>query len=325
MILKMFNIWYFFWILVSVGSCIGLYYLLRTKSEKTQKIVLWSILAFALLLHFLKLFIPPYSTTVSVKYSESWFVNICGANIFLFPIIFLTKNKYLKDYMFYMGVISGILTILIPIEAVQKVSQAEELLDIIRFYIHHTIIWIVPLNMVLFRLHTIDWRRVWCVPACLLGVMLFIMVNQVLQSELGFIPLRNNDLLGIGYKNSSLIWGPGEEGLAKIFTWACPDVFKTIPVGEMAGQPKYWPWFWLICPLFIILTPICFAISLIFDFVGFKLNMKWLFERIGNKFAKKQLSDEEYEELYGNIPEKYRPKRKVKKVESKNTTNYTEL
>lgn len=325
MIIKMFNIWYFFWITISVGMFFGVYFLLRSRTEKTQKIVLWSILAFALLLHFLKFFIPPYSTDINRLYRDSWFVNICGANIFLFPILFLTKNKYLKDYMFYIGVLSGIISVLAPLEPLQKSNQVGEWLDIVRFYIHHSILWIVPLNMVLFRLHTIDWRRVWVVPACLLGVMLFIILNQIFQSELGFIPLRSDDMLDVNYKNSSLIWGPGNKDVAKLISWACPDIFKTIPVGEFAGQPKYWPWFWLICPAFIILTPVCFGISLIFDFAGFKINMKCYKETLSKKFKRKQLTDEEYDALYGNIPEKYRPKRKTKSKPQNTNSDYKDL
>lgn len=70
---------------------------------------------FGLLLHFPKMYIAPYGEMIdgewvitSRGWRDSWFVNICGANIALFPFFFLTKNKYLKDYMFYVGVISAI-------------------------------------------------------------------------------------------------------------------------------------------------------------------------------------------------------------------------
>ena len=86
-------------------------------------------------------------------------------------------------------------------------------------------------------------------------------------------------MFDINYKNSSLIWGPTDD-IAKVFTWACPSFFKTIPVGEHAGETKYWPWFWLIVPCFVIITPLCFLISLIFDHKHLKsdiisLKTKW--------------------------------------------------
>ena len=76
MIIEMFNGWYFFWLLLSAGAIVGLYFLLRNRSETTKKAVLWSLLAFGLLLHFLKVYIPPYSVDEARMLRDSWFVNI---------------------------------------------------------------------------------------------------------------------------------------------------------------------------------------------------------------------------------------------------------
>ena len=160
-----------------------------------------------------------------------------------------------------------------------KVNQAEEWVDILRFYLHHSLLWYVPLMMVLLKLHTLDYRRVWSVPMIFLIVMLFIMLNQVFQSELGFIGLRGDDIHQITYINNSLIWGP-DGNLSKLIEWAVPDFFKTIPVGEHAGETKYWPWFWLIVPCFVILIPLCFVVSLIFDFPNFKEDFTNLINKI---------------------------------------------
>lgn len=312
MIVKMLNFWYFFWIVLTIGAAVGLYFALRNRSDKTKKIVLWSILVFALVLHFLKALFPPYSVDQGRLYRDSWFVNICGANIALFPFFFLSKNKYIKDYMFYIGVLSGLISLFYPMEVIIKSNPTGEWLDVVRFYIHHGILWIVPLNMVLLKLHELEYLRLFMVPVCLLGVMLFIMLNQIFQSELGYIPLRGDDMLDINYKNSSMIWGPDND-LGWLLIWCVPKVFRTIPVGPMAGAEKYWPWFWLIVPAFVILTPICFAICMIFQHKDFVLDCKLFVDKLKTRFGKPELTDEEYEEKYWNIPEKYRPKRKSKK------------
>ncbi|MBQ2781358.1 MAG: hypothetical protein IJF42_07385, partial [Clostridia bacterium] len=83
MIIEMFNFWYFFWLILAAGSIVGLYFLLRNRSEKTQKIVLFAFLAFGFVLHFLKMYIPPYSVDQARWYRDSWFSNICAANIAL--------------------------------------------------------------------------------------------------------------------------------------------------------------------------------------------------------------------------------------------------
>ena len=234
-----------------------------------------SILLFALLLHFLKCFFPPYSTDTSRLYRDIFFINICAANICLFPIIFISKSNAWKDYMFYLGVLGGGLAIIYPAEPMLKMDQAAEALDIIRFYIHHGILLLVPLLSVVLKVHTLSYKRVWAAPACLLTVMLFIMLNQILQSELGFVPLRGNNLLEIGYKNSSYIWGPSDE-IGNFIAKFCPEIFKTIPVGEYAGQEKYWPWVWLLVPAFLLVTPIAFLLSLVFDFKSLKEDLSSL-------------------------------------------------
>ncbi len=278
MIIEMFNLWYFFWIILLGGLTVGLYFLLRNKSIKVQKGVLFSLLVIGFLLHFLKVYIPPYSVDEARMLRDSWFVNICAANIALFPFFFFSKNKKIWDYMFAIGVISGLLAIFYPEEPMAKVNQAAETLDIIRFYYHHWMLFSVPFLSVLFGHHKISYKRVLSAPTGLMLLMLFIMLNQIFQSELGFVPLRNAaDFFGIGYKNTSYIWGPGKNNaIGSFLALFCPKFFKTVPVGEFAGQEKYWPWFWLIVPVYLIVPVLTFLISLPFDFKNFKADMKML-------------------------------------------------
>ena len=289
MVIKMFNFWYFLWLMLWVELTIVLYYALRNKSEKTQKIVLWSFLAFGLLLHFLKRFIPPYSVDYDRHLRDSWFVNICGANIGLFPFLFFSKNKHVKDYMFYIGMISCLIALLYPQEPLAKSNQAGEFLDIVRFYYHHWMVGGIPLLMVLLGHHNLSWKRVWVAPTGLMLLGLFIMLNQLFMSELGFIPLRDGNIIP-NYKNSSYLWGPlnGDGsmdpigGFLAIFT---PEFMKTLPVAWTgsefaAGSVKYWPWFWLIFPVYILVTPMAFALSMIWDRKNFKSDMFLLKRKI---------------------------------------------
>ncbi len=137
---------------------------------------------------------------------------------------------------------------------------------------------------------------------------LFIILNRIFQSELGFIPLRNDNLSIPNYKNTSYIWGPLNSdgsvdpigGFLAIFT---PDFFKTIPVGPNQGQLKYWPWFWLLCPIYLIVTTVAFLLSLIWDHKTFlndvrnlPRNVQGTFGKLWTYFAKKEKRTEKTRE-----------------------------
>ena len=163
-----------------------------------------------------------------------------------------------------------------------KVDQIADFWDIIRFYYHHWMLLAVPLLMVLFGMHTLSYKRILAAPIGLLLLMLFIMLNQIFQSELGFIPLRSEDMLHINYKNTSYIWGPGtNDAIGTFLSWFCPDFFKVIPVGAYAGQEKYWPWFWLIFPVFMLVTPLAFGLSMAFDYRTFARDVKRISAKLG--------------------------------------------
>lgn len=296
---KIGNFWHIFFILLAAGICVGLYFLLRNRSDKCKKIVIGALLFFNLALHWLKLLFPPYAGKPDSIAEHMWFINICAVSVLTFPFIYLSKSNVAKDWMFYIGVISGFLALVYPTEAIGK-SVAT--IAVWRFYCCHALIIIAPLLMVLLKLHKLNYHNIWKMPFCMMAVLLFIICNQVLQSELGIIDMRGDDIFaaGCGYRNTSLIWGPTDD-IAKFFTWLTPEFMKTIPFGEYAGQAKYWPFFYLVpgCFVYFWLLPLLLCLPWEFshikqDFVTVKEKVKMYFQ---NKKNARQINEQSDNDL----------------------------
>ena len=283
------NFWYIFFILLAVGITVGLYFLLRNKSMKTKKIFIASVLFFNLGLHFFRLLFPPFAGNPSMIMENAWFINICAVSVLTFPFLFLSKSDTAKDWMFYIGVISGFLALVYPTEAL---GDSVATFDVWRFYLCHIIIIVIPLLMILLKVHHLNYRNVWKMPFCMMAVLLFIICNQVLQSELGIIAMRGDDILteGCGYRNTSLIWGP-TDSVSVLFTWLTPEFMQYVPAGEFAGEPKYWPFFYLLPGCFFYFWVLPFLLSLIWERKHIKEDFKALKIKIQQKRKNKIKTD----------------------------------
>ena len=54
-------------------------------------------------------------------------------------------------------------------------------------------------------------------------------------------------------------------------------------MGQYAGQEKYWPWFWLIVPVYVLVTPLAFLVAAVFDHKALKEDVKTLTNRLLHK------------------------------------------
>lgn len=287
--LELFKGFYFLYVALFIIVIIFSILLLKGKSESFKKRYISSLLFFSLLIHFLKLLFPPYVND-ELAFRKITPENICALSTLTFPFIFLSKNKYLKDYMFYVGLISGSIAVILPLEAIGKPAFV---FDVIRFYICHIIITVAPLLMVVTGLHTLDYHRIIMVPVLFLMVMAIIMVNEIILIEIGVIDIKDTpdgkDLLAVGrYRNFSLIFGPSIEyfvnnnitTLEDIIDIFVPEFFRTIPFGPLAGEKKYWPIIWAVFPVFIFLPLISMLLALYWEKDHLKSDLHVLKNRI---------------------------------------------
>lgn len=261
-----FNFFYFFYIALFVIILLTLYYVFRNKSKKTQKYLIAGILFFSLTIHFTKLLFYPYNTNMPYSIKKITFENICAVSTLIFPFIFLFGNNKWKDYMFYIGILSGFLALVIPTEALGKNVLTY---DLNRFYICHMIIFIAPFLMVKFGFHELSLKRLYNFPICFITVLCLILVNEVILIESNLVEVTKDTYFDIVNRNSSFIFGPKPEfaSAIKYLTWVNPRFI--MPVNN--NVTTYIPIVWLIIPVFVFFPLFEFFIYLAFNPHYFKI------------------------------------------------------
>jgi len=261
-VVEYFNFHYFLYVALAVGLLLGLYFALRNRSRKTSTVVLFGVLFFNFVLHFAKLAFEPYRGWMPHAIRTVTPENICAVSVLVFPWLFLSKSKILKDYMFYMGVISGTAATLFPVDVIGRNAFEFETM---RFYVSHVLLAVVPMLMVLLKLHTLDYRRIPKLPFLAYLTLCVILVNEIILIGTGFVHI--NHLFSNEIRNSALIFGPlGEvEIVGRFFTALTPRLFLTVPIGPNAGAAFYWPILWLVIPFYVYSCIAALLMSLPFE------------------------------------------------------------
>jgi len=274
------NTYYFLYLGIGFVLLVGLYFLLRNQSKKTQTIVLFSLLLGNFAMHFLKLYATSYQQWMPWAIRTVTPENICAISVLAFPWIFLSRIKILKDYMFYMGIFGGLGAMLIPVDAI---GLSPFVFESVWFYICHGLIWIVPLLMVLLKLHTLDYRRIIKVPLLVYGVLGIILVNEIILIGTGLVSA--NTLFCPNIRNAAMIFGPlpGDFFVAEMFLLLTPEFFTTVPVGPNAGTTFYWPILWLVIPFFVYFCILAILVALPFEYKNMKKDVR-IFKSKVSKF-----------------------------------------
>lgn len=279
------NIWYFTIIVIAIFTIILLFRYLRTKDEETKYKFLYKLTIINVIFHFLRLIFPPYVHDFR-KYTNLrvlrvvGFENICAVNTLLGPFLYKSKNKYIKDYYMFVGFIGGLVAMIIPINP--YTSRELFSFDMMRYFISHFILLIVPLFSYIFKLHTFNYRRFWCLPISFFACLTIIYLNENITYDLGWVEEK---------RNFSLIYGIPEnlpskfQPLAKFLTSIVPDNFKNY-VGPDGNIVAFTPLLWMITPFIVIVLPLSFIFNVCLDFKNFKLDSINLYNKIKNKFQK---------------------------------------
>jgi hypothetical protein len=239
---------YLLYILMLVLLTYIIYLFLKPRSERFRFFFLFSLLVFAFVLHFAKIFIVdsyreglPYSLTLASL------ENICAVSTVFFPFLFLSKNKTIKDYMVIVGSISGLVAFLIPAEGLGRLPFQG---NVIRFYIAHYIIFVVPFMMAKLKMHQIDYRRLWKLPLMVYFVMFIVLINELFLNLFGIVNATFADYQSGNFRNTAFVFGIPDilEPFKSFVYFLTPKIFLKNPFTDTI---LHWPIIWAAIPIYV--------------------------------------------------------------------------
>jgi hypothetical protein len=196
---------YLLYILMLVVLTYILYAFLKKRSERFRFFFLFSLLIFAFVLHFLKIIVvESYKAGLPYTLSLISVENICAFSTVFFPFMFLSKNKTIKDYMIIVGTISGLAAFFIPAEGFGRDPFQG---NVVRFYIAHYIIFVVPFLMAKLKMHQISYARLWKLPLIVYFVMFVVMLNEVMLNVFGIVNAHYTDYYSGNFRNTAFVFG----------------------------------------------------------------------------------------------------------------------
>jgi len=268
------NIYYFGYIIIALIVTVGAVKFLNKKSDKFRFWFIFGLIMTALFIHFAKIFIFPYTTlsqaTSTHILTKVTFENICAVSTLIFPFLYFTKNNTLKDYMIMVGMASGILTFLFPVDVMASTFNDGQYigprgafdLEVFRFYIAHYLLFLAPFLMMRYKMHKLSIRRAYRAPFILIAVLFLIFINELFLTAINWVP--REQLFSSNHRNPSFIFGVSSnlEGLGLVIGIFVPAVFLVHPI---TGVSFYWPVIWLILPLIIYGTLFTLIFMVFYD------------------------------------------------------------
>lgn len=295
------NGFYFMYMAIALVFFVVLVLLLKNRTYKTQHIVVSVILFLNLALHFAKIFFEPYASGYPSSLKHISFENICAVSAMLFPFIYLIKRQnVLHDYVFFIGIISGLLSLIYPTEALGRNAFS---FDVIRFYICHIILIVVPLTSAAVGLYRPRLKMFWAMPLLFMAHELIIFVNEIVLIKAGIVQSTWAEFLDRGIRNNSFVFGltPEFDAIKPLFDALTPNFLKTDVFGINGGVAFYMPVVWMFVPAFLFLCPIYVIISSPFwiaDIVTKKRRDKLIYQTSGKKPTKQKKQKKEFFDLH---------------------------
>lgn len=182
------NIHYFLWLAFLFACLFISLYLCKTFGKEFSRKYIEAILWINLAGHLLKQFFPYIMAEWPASISKSTPDNLCALYVLIAPFCFRFGNKYVKDYLFYMGVLSGLLAYLFPTSPVSEATHNMEYwwLETLRYYLCHMPIFVCGWLIALTGVHELDYKRIKWMPLFFFGAEAIIYLDALIIVALGW-------------------------------------------------------------------------------------------------------------------------------------------
>ncbi len=274
---EMFNFYYFLYLAIALCITVLSVRLLKNKSDKFRFWFIFGLIFMNFSIHFLKIFIFPYTDPYFVpsRIVKVSLENICAVSVVIFPFLYFVKNKVLKEYMVLVGLLSGLLTLLYPVDTFSETFNAVPIegiytktafsIETIRFYITHFTLFLSTFLMLHYKIHELSIKRAKWMPFILLGVLFIIYGNELLLSAFGLVP-QGSQMYAPDGRNPSLIFGvknlDSMVGIGNFIKFLVP---RFLTVNPFTGEPFFWPVVWMLIPVIVYGNILAITVNFIYD------------------------------------------------------------
>ena len=256
------NFFYFLAIFVLFVGTLGLTLLCRRQGKKFAKKLILTLLWLNFALHFAKQLLPSYISRWPVGLTDSAAPNLCAVLIIIAPFVFLFGNAYWKDYLYYIGMVSGILVYFVPTGAMryeaypQGFGDPEYFAEVLRFYFCHFPLVACSFLMVEQGFHKLDYHRLWALPLMFGIVLAIVALNSFFFGPILKVQGFPHEILGpdgllnrMGphseIANQSMAFGP-QPNMDKALSWIYPFLIPGLMTFVIDGQLYFTPVIWIV-------------------------------------------------------------------------------
>lgn len=254
---------YFAFLLILVGLTVGSTVLCHRFGKRFAyrfiSICLWVNFA----LHFLKQFLPLYMNQWPYSLADSCFPNLCATLIVISPFVFHWGNDHFKDYMYYLGIISGIVAFVYPVGPMRTdLNEVEYAFEFTRYYLCHWPLVVCGFLMVEQGFHKLNWKRFWSIPLIFCGILAVVALDQILFGPILKFPGYPHEWVGPDgvlnrlnpgqvYSNQSMQFGP-QPGVDKILGAIYPYLIPGLMTFQVDGAIYFTPAIWIMPIIYVI-------------------------------------------------------------------------